>query len=141
MTLTDDCQFVLRVQCLEHGVPFLFVGLVLGDRGRGVRGSGAHRQRGSHGTGREGGRPSRPAGRLWAGDSIAAWSAQAPVRAPPQGATTVVTTAGTSGDIAGRVVGFCFIGSIIGHLLRGEKCSVHGAVHRDQASFRGTAAS
>ena len=80
-------------------------------------------------------------GPLWAGDSIAAWSAQAPVRAPPRGATTVVTTAGTSGDIAGRVVGFCFIGSIIGHLLRGEKCSVHGAVHRDQASFRGTAAS
>ncbi len=54
------------------------------------------------------------------GGSIAARSAQAPVRAPPQGAATVVAVERATGDIVGRVVVFGLFGSIIGHLLRGE---------------------
>ena len=47
-------------------------------------------------------------------------SAQAPVRAPPQGAATVIAVVRATGDIVGRVVVFGLFGSIIGHLLRGE---------------------
>ena len=54
------------------------------------------------------------------GGSNAARSAQAPVRAPPQGAATVIAVVRATGDIVGRVVVFGLFGSIIGHLLRGE---------------------
>jgi len=112
VALADVRQFVFGMDELEHGVPFL-VGV--GDLVIWARGSAAWWRCLVGDDGPRVGAAGR-SGDL--GGTVDGWNAarcaQAPVRAPPQGAATVIAVVRATGDIVGRVVVFGWFGSIIG---------------------------